>query len=476
MTFLVILLLSLSGVTPSPGWSYPVLLTDSCNTQRPVQFLHRDNQERFHLIWGGMNDENRIGYKIFSLDGTTLYPETMISRNTTSAYLSTMITGDSLYAFWREYSPIYYSVRSLSDGSEIVPATYLFTTSTLYPYIRACPDSLGRLHVLFNRGSDVIYAVWTPVPGSGFITEREWKIDGASAGGVLLVDGNRVHIVVQDPDFHDYCYLQYDMDGNTVVLLIDFTPGGNLECSRFPELGLDSSGNLMVVEHIYTDCWNYALWKLDKNNGLTLIDQKAIVNESPPEMYIGAEHILRSLPGTDLFYLAWTDNGLDHHIWFLLMDSNGDVLVDWALAYDYADEDPENLPKIDGVVDSEGNLYLAYEQGETEPVLGYFPTFGWFNHDFVGVQQQEAVVIEQTPSLTISSNPVSGSVTVYTGTSASQTLRIFDLYGREVSSITVTDGTGIWNGDDFTGKRLPAGIYTITGDNGLLQRLVLIGK
>ena len=152
------------------------------------------------------------------------------------------------------------------------------------------------------------------------------------------------------------------------------------------------------------------------------------------------------------------------------------VLVDWAIAYDYADEDPENLPDIDGVVDSEGNLYLAYEQVETEPEIGYFPTFGWFNHDFVGVQQQEAAVIEQTPSLTISSNPVSGSVTVYTGTSASQTLRVFDLYGREVSSIAVTDGTAVWNGDDFTGKRLPAGIYTIAGENGLLQRLALLGK
>ncbi len=450
-----------------------MLLTDSCNTQRPVQFLHRDNQDRFHLIWGGMNDENRIGYKIFSQDGATLYPETMISRNTTSAYLSTMITGDSLYAFWREYSPIYYSVRSLSDGSEIVPATYLFTTYTLYPYIRACPDSLGRLHVLYNDGGDVRYAVWTPAPGSRFITERDWKIEGADAGGVLLVDGNRVHIVVQDPDAHDYCYLQYDLDGNTVVPLIDFTPGGNLSCSRDPELALDSSRNLMVVEDIGP---SYVLWKLDKNSGLTLIDQKNIVSDQIPEMYISTRFILRSLPGTDLFYLAWTDSGLDNHIWFLLMDSNGDVLVDWALAYDYADEDPENLPDIDGVVDSEGNLYLAYEQLETEPALGYFPTFGWFNHDSVGVQQQEAAVIEQTPSLTISSNPVSGSVTVYTGTNTLQTLRVFDLYGREVSSIAVTDGTGIWNGDDFTGKRLPAGIYTITGDNGLQQRLALLGK
>ena len=76
-----------------------------------------------------------------------------------------------------------------ADGSEITPATYLFTTYTNYKYIRTSPDSLGRLHVLYNIGKDVIYAVWTPVPGSGFITEYEWKVEGASAGGVLLVEG-----------------------------------------------------------------------------------------------------------------------------------------------------------------------------------------------------------------------------------------------------------------------------------------------
>ncbi len=468
----MILLLSLSGVTPSPGWSYPVLLTEEENTSRPELFINMDSQGRFHMVWSGYKDNSRIGYKIFSADGTTILPDTMISLNSHSALLSETVMGDSLFAFWRDYGPIYYCIRSMVDGSEIVPATYLFTTSTLYPYIRACPDSLGRLHVLYNIGSDVIYAVWTPAPGSGFVTEREWKIDGASAGGVLLVDGNRVHIVVQDPDLHDYCYLQYDLDGNTVVPLIDFTPGGNLECSRFPELGLDSSGNLMVVDEINL---SYVLWKLDKNNGLTLINQKEIVTASIPEMGLSTEFILRSLPGTDQYYLAWKDcGGVEDRIMFLLMNDNGDVLVDWAIAYDYADEDPENLPDIDGVVDSEGNLYLAYEQLETEPVLGYYPTFGWFNHDYVGVQQQEAALIEQTPSLTISSNPVSGSVTVYTGTNTLQTLRIFDLYGREVSSITVSDGTAVWNGDDFTGKRLPAGIYTITGDNGLLQRLALL--
>ncbi len=159
---------------------------------------------------------------------------------------------------------------------------------------------MGRLHVLYNNGGDVRYAVWTPKAGSGFTIESDWKIDGADAGGVLLVDGNRVHIVVQDPAQHDYCYLQYDLDGNTVVPLTDFTTG-DLELSRFPELAVDINGNLIVVEHTYDTCWTFALWKIDCTTGFTVIDMKHIVDESPPEMYLLGDYMLRNIPGTDLF-------------------------------------------------------------------------------------------------------------------------------------------------------------------------------
>jgi hypothetical protein len=190
---LLVLIFACIGVVPSPGWSNPVLVTDSANSTRRLQFINRDSQGRFHLVWEGYNGQTaRIAYKMFDINGSTLYPETMISRNTVSAYLSEVVMGDSLFVFWREYNPIYYAIRSLTDGSEIVPATYLFTTSTMFPYIRACPDSLGRMHVLYNVGDDVYYAVWTPAPGSGFITDYEWKVEGADAGGVLLVDGNRI--------------------------------------------------------------------------------------------------------------------------------------------------------------------------------------------------------------------------------------------------------------------------------------------
>lgn len=460
----------LVSVTPSPGWSTPILVTEEANTQRPVVFIHRDEQGRFHLVWAGYKDSHRIAYKMFDITGTTIVPDTMISRNTNSVYLSTMVTGDSLYAFWREYNPVYYSLRSLTDGSEIVPATYLFTTSTLYPYIRACPDSLGRLHVLYNDGGDVRYAVWTPAPGSGFTVERDWKIEGADAGGVLLVDGNRVHIVVQDPDYHDYCYLQYDLDGNTIIPLTDFTVG-DLACSRDPRLALDLDGNLMVVEDLDPD---YVLWKLDKFNGLLLVDQKTIVTAEYPEMYLSVNFILEQIPDADLYYLAWADDGQDNQILFLLMNGNGDIVVDWAIAYDYADEDPEDLCYISGQANQEGNLFLTYEQGESEPILGYYPTFGWFDYDYVSTLQQEAQV-ESSPAFSFSSNPVTGSVTVFTGT-GDTSLRVFDLMGREVSDISVSDGVGVWNGAAFSGERLPAGIYNIIDVTGNIQRITLLNQ
>jgi hypothetical protein len=470
---LLVLIFACIGVVPSPGWSNPVLVTDSANSTRRLQFINRDSQGRFHLVWEGYNGQTaRIAYKMFDINGSTLYPETMISRNTVSAYLSEVVMGDSLFVFWREYNPIYYAIRSLTDGSEIVPATYLFTTSTMFPYIRACPDSLGRMHVLYNVGDDVYYAVWTPAPGSGFITDYEWKVEGADAGGVLLVDGNRVHLVVQDSLVHDYLYLQYDLEGNTTVPLTDFTDG-SYECSRFPELCLDPYGNLMVIE----DSWPaYLMWKVDKSNGATLVNAAYLVIECLPEMGLSTSRIVRQIPGEDKYYLTWCYSGPhdDHRVFNLVFDSDGNVLVDWHIAYNYDGEISEDLREIDGVTDDNGNLYIIYSQAETEPVLGGYPTFGWFDYDYVSIEQQQTAAVPGD-GFSFSCNPVTGSVTVQTS-SESQTLRVFDISGREVSSIVVSDGVGTWSGTGFSGERLSAGIYNIIGDSGVLQRITLLNQ
>ena len=477
MTGMLLLLLALQGVTPGPGWSDPILVTDSANTQRRHQFINRDSLGRFHMVWEGFNDDTRIAYKIFLLDGTTVYPETMISQDAHSTMMSKAVIDDSLFAFWRDYDPVYYAARSIDDGSEITPATYLFTTYTQYNYIRACPDSLSRLHVLYNDGDDIYYAVWIPAPGSGFITEYEWKIDGADAGGVLLVDGNRVHVVVQDPAYHTYEYLQYDLEGNTVIPLTDFTADDMLGCTRFPELNLDTEGNLMVVNHIARSGqqYRYVLWKVDKDTGATMIDEKIIVIGIPPEMDVSTYLILRNLPGTDQYYLCWTDGALLDKVFYLLMDSDGNVLVDWQVAYDYSDEDPEDVRSIDGVVDDAGNLYIVYAQVETEPQIDYFPTFGWFNHDSLGI---EGEVYIEPPGVLLraSHNPSCGSVQFYLEGVDSMELRVFDITGRIVAGVSMSDGSGFWNGTGSSGERLPSGVYTLVGDQGVSLRITLLGE
>jgi hypothetical protein len=433
-----------------------------------------DEAGRFHLVWAGLNNDDRIGYKIFSLGGSTVYPEVMISRDEHSLYLSTTTMGDSLFAFWRESDPVYYAIRSLSDGSEITPATYLFTTYTMYGYIRACPDSLGRLHVLYNDGSDIIYSVWNPAPGSGFITEYEWMIEGAIAGGVLLVDGDRVHVVVQDTLNWDFSYLQYDLEGNTVVPLTDFTLSGDLWASRFPGLIVDPDRNLLIVDE--ASFWKsdkaFYLWKLNGETGELMIEQKALVWPQIPDMDTSNSFVIGQILNTDWFYLCWTDGYFENKIYNMVFDSDGEVVLDWHIAYDYTDEDPEDLCEMDGAVDDAGNLYVVYSQVETEPEIDYFPTFGWFDYDYLGIAEEGSRPVRS--GFSFSRNPVRGSVTVNVPGMSSGVLRVYDLAGREVSSVQVTDGSGVWYGRDARGERLPAGVYTVVAPGGVARQLTLL--
>jgi hypothetical protein len=458
----MLLLLSLAGVTPGPGWSWPIIVTEEPNTTDPYQCLHRDSEGRFHLLWEDYQESNLIGYKVFLVNGTTVVPDTMISRDTNSFYLSVSSIGDSLYAFWREYNPVYYAVRSLEDGSELVPATYILTTYTYIPYIRASPDCLGRLHVLYNSGYDVVYAVWVPLPGGGFYTDYEWVVPGITRSGSILVDGNRVHIVAWADTSYTHEYLQYDLEGNLAVPRRDFT-GEDMDCRKYPELALDPEGNLIVVDNVNhpDEPYRMAFWKLDGETGETLIDETQLVTGDPPEMYLG-QYILRSLPGSEAFYLCWRDGGWYKVIWYMLIDDEGNVLRDWEAAYDYSDEDPEDLRGLDGVVDDEGNLYLVYSQGETEPQLDRWPTFGWFDHTYLGIEEEQQTEAAVLPTITASCNPVAGRVSfTVTGVSPIE-LKVYDISGRLVTTVPISSNTAFWDGRDASGERLPYGVYRVS--------------
>ena len=464
MTFFLMLFLSLTGVTPGQGWSWPIIVTEEPNTGRPNQLLHMDYLGRIHLLWEDYKELGRIGYNVFLVNGTTVVPDTMISRDTHSACMTSSVYIDSLYAFWREYDPIYYAVRSLEDGSELVPATYILTSYTYEPYIRSSPDCLGRLHVLYNDGYDVVYAVWVPQPGGGFYTDYEWVVPGITRSGSILVDGNRVHIVAWADTSYTHEYLQYDLEGNLIVPRRDFT-AEDMDCRKYPELVLDPEGNLIVVDNVNhpDEPYRMAFWKLDGETGETLIDETQLVTGDPPEMYLG-QYILRSLPGNGAFYLCWIDGGWYKVIWYMVIDDEGNVLKDWEAAYDYSDEDPEDLRGLDGVVDDEGNLFIVYSQGETEPQLDRWPTFGWFDHTYLGIEEEEEQSeIANPPSISASRNPVTGSVSfTVTGVSV-DALEVYDISGRLVMTVPVSSGTAFWDGRDPSGDRFPNGVYRVAG-------------
>jgi len=157
------------------------------------------------------------------------------------------------------------------------------------------------------------------------------------------------------------------------------------------------------------------------------------------------------------------------------MDSDGNVLVDWQVAYDYSDEDPEDVKAIDGIVDDAGNLYIVYAQVETEPQIDYFPTFGWFDHDSLGVEDE---VYTEPPgvSLRASQNPSCGSVQFFLDGADSMELRVFDITGRMVAGVSLSDGIGFWNGTGSSGNRLPSAVYTVVGDQGVSMRITLLGE
>ena len=460
---IVFLLLSLVNVTVGPGWSDPIVVTEEPNSTAPFQLIFRDEQGCFHLLWEDYQLDPRIGYKVFLLDGTTVVPETMVSRDANSFYISEVQLADSLFAFWREYNPVYYCIRSLEDGSEITPATHLFTEYTNLPYIRACPDSLGRLHVLRNIGTDVRYAVWTPAPGSGFVEEYTWMIPEAWIIGMILVDGDRVHLVLGD-GWQTYMYMQYDLEGNVTVPLYDFTQD-NWYMARYPGLAVDSNGDLIVVGRVGISGYpsRFGFWRLNGRTG-DLESHKWIVVSESPDMVVSTMMDLLPFPGNEKFYLIWVDGAANDIVWYIVMDNDGNLLVETTAAYDHGDEDPEDVLNIDGVVDSEGNLYVIYGQGEEEPIFGRYPTFGWFNATSLGLEEEES--LEQGTALAViepSCNPFCGSVEFLVIGGAVSELSVYDITGRLVAEISVADGVGVWNGCDYSGDRLPTGVYTVDG-------------
>jgi hypothetical protein len=464
-----LLLWTLITVTPGSGWSWPILVTEEPNTTvTPTELIAIDDENRFHLVWDDYQGDPRIAYKVFLMNGTTIVPDTMISRDVSSSYPTIATSGDSLFAFWRESTPIYYCARSLTDGSEITPATYLLTESTNYKFVNASADSLGRLHVLRSIGNDVYYARWTPIEPVGFNEDFCWKIEGAYIAGVILVDGDRVHMVVGEYTNQTLEYLQCDLDGNITVPLFDFTPD-DTDNGRYPGIAIDDQHDFVVVDKVHTisssEPDRVVLWKLDGETGEVLIDGHVVFEETS-EFMLSPQYDLVPSQDNTFYYFLSPENFTVKQLWFCALTTDGNLILGPSIAYDHSDESPEQVSSPEGVTDAEGNLYIIYGQVNSEPELGCYPTFGWFDHNYLGVGGPGASMEGQPLlELSVSNNPFTGTVAITCeGPSLPGQLMVYDISGRVIQTLGNPVGTSfLWDGRVGGGSEVPAGVYMIQG-------------
>lgn len=474
MMLSVLLLSSSILVTHAPGWSAPMITTDLWNygfQYKTIEVI----DSLIHQSWNNFNQGTRVGYKVYLPDGTVIFPETMISGDVWSSYVnSTIANSDSVVITWREGSPAYYTVRE-SDGSEAVPTSlYIPDPWMNQPGVYSSGDSLGRIHstfVISDAGTQrVCYRVFEPGVG------EVWRdtIPGSNSMPRILVDGTRVHIVFRGEDLWPD-YIQYDLEGNVTVPTVSLAEDLIQFISGYT-LALDSDRNLYTLLKLARS-WTYlSLFKIDGETGDILIDDKEIWDP----IYSCGDPII--LPGStdDMMYLLWRESEQDYmrHVKFAIIDTNGDFIEAPYSAYDYTDERIQHIQVLKATVNEDRDIFAIWNQGDVG-VGGYWIVMGWFDHNWVGVSEDEeeqngSTSFDLVPSL----NPFYGSVVITAGSDPLPgQLLVYAMSGRLLRTLYQNgEGSFLWDGCDAEGNDLPSGSYIIQGASAYSRASTVLVK
>lgn len=462
----VLLLSSSILVITAPGWSPPMITVGMWSyisgQYKTIQCI---GQNTLHQSWHDFNQETRIGYKVYLPDGTVIYPETMISNDVWSGCVTSAIVNvDSVAFVWREGSPAYYTVRK-SDGSEAVPTSlYLSEPWVNYPQVHSSSDSLGRIHSVFTLwdGSNQRVGYMVFEPGVGEI--RRDTIPDSNSLARILVDGTRVHIVFRGDDLWPD-YIQYDLDGNVTIPTISLAED-LIQFSHPYEIAIDDDRNLYAFLMLTRSYTYITLYKIDCITGDILIDDKEIWDP----LYGSNYPVILPTGDNSSMYLLWLDREQDYtrHIKFAIIDKNGEFIVEPYSAYDYTDEEIQNIQALEATSNEDGDIYAIWNQGDVE-VGGYWIVMGWFNQDSLGVEEEsDPSACPANLSLQASSNPFSESVEItVTADPLPVHMEVYDLAGRMVRTLnSVGDGIFFWDGCDTDGNEVPSGSYVIRGSSG----------
>jgi hypothetical protein len=447
-------------VTHAPGWSNPLITTDMWSYMSgQYKVLQVFGTDTLHQVYNDFNQQTRVGYKVYLADGTVIFPETMISNDAWSGYpTGTLLGGDSIAFFWRQGVPSWYCVRD-SVGGEVVP-TSPFQSDPYYnrPFVEVASDSLGRIHTVTVIPEGVLYAV--SLPGMGEVWRDTVPGSQHETAGIQ-VDGNRVHIIYRI-GYATPMYVQYNLEGNITIPAVTLITGLANLYSLF-SMALDGNGDVWYFTKA-TRSTNYiTLFKVDGATGEVLISDQEI--ETPGT----SENSLVILPdpsGTKL-HLMWIagDGQGGYWVYHSVIDTDGDFIEVPYSAYDYTDEELQNISTLEATINDLGDVFAIWSQGDVE-VGGYWIVMGWFDHNWVGIGEEGTGPIEPGDfRLVYSQNPFTESLTITVeGEPVPGQLAVYDFTGRIVRTIfRNSDNTFLWDGRSSIGEELPAGTYVIQG-------------
>jgi hypothetical protein len=461
MMLSAILLSSSLLVTHAPGWSDPMITTDMWSYEgEQGKILLVFGADTLHQAWHDLNQETRIGYKAYLSDGTVVFPETMISHDVWSAYpTGTLVGSDSIAFFWRQGVPAWYCARDSAGGEAVTTSLFQWDTYYNRPKVEVTSDSLGRIHAVTVIPEGVLYTVTEP--GVGEVWRDTVPGSQHETAGIQM-DGNRVHIIYRS-GFDIPAYVQYDLQGNItipqVILVEDLS-----DFSPTFSTALDGNGDVYCFARV-TRSWNYlTLFKVDGATGEVLICDKEIWDP----LYSSTSPTILPMPSGDRLCLLWIEDEQDapRHVMHSVIDTDGDFIEAPYSAYDYTDEEDQNIFVLEATINELGDVFAIWSAyfPEVDP-NAYYIVMGWFDHNWVGIEDGTGPIEPGAFQLHHSVNPFRGSVTLTVeGSPVPGQLAVYDLSGRIVRTIfRNSENSFLWDGCSADGEELPAGTYVIQG-------------
>ncbi len=468
----VLLLTYAVSIPHAPGWSEPVPSIETRLLDVAPKYLLVTDNNHVHQFWSRFDTKPRIGHNIVLPDGTIILPDTMLSRDVSSGYPGAfIISTDSIAVFWREVTPTWYTLLS-NDGGTLMPPTLLFDEpwgggSSFHKETRGDSDSFGLLH-LIRPGytgfyfDELLYSVVEP----GGSTLRQDTVPGMLESGLIIVNGDRVHIKFDGMDqLADY--MQYDLEGNIVIPPMDVVEnvppvtglsGGCAMC-------LDSNGDVMMVIMVQRSGLPRQLrfYKIDAETGTMLVDG-LVLYTSDYGLSILSPYILPG-PTPECFYIVWLQDDSEGRpvlIMCAVVDSEGEFVEEPYVAYN--NSAGYNFYEFTATSNSAGDVFLAWDTSlVTPPELVIL--LGWFDHNWLGVEDDSPSMAGPQLLLSSSCNPFSSSVTISCeGEALPGQLMVYDITGRLIRSLSDREGSSfLWDGRDGSGAEVPTGSYIIQG-------------